>query len=142
MIRPATIRDLDVLFELALKECGRYPLRPDHQKIRSGIEMVISERRHAALVVEREGQVVGALLAATQDNLWAQRCSCQVLFWVCPVPGEGAEMLRRFLKWVRGRQTSIKVAGFMPDHDIDPRVWLLVERAGFKKHGGAYLLYT
>ncbi len=142
MIRFATVSDLDTLFEMVLKECARYPLRPDQEKIANGLKEILELGRHFAMVAERGGKIEGALLAMTHNNLWAQRANCNVLFWVCPIPGEGADMLRRFRKWVYGRRTAIRVAGFAPDIDVDYRVWMLASRVGFMRYGGSYLLYT
>lgn len=142
MIRPATRDDFEALFELVLKNCAHYPLRPDEEKIESGLKEMIDQGRHFAMVAERGGKIEGALLAMTHSNLWAQRANCGVLLWVSEIPGDGAAMLRRFKKWVYGRRTAVRVAGFTPDIETDHRVWKLVERVGFKRYGGAYLLYT
>jgi hypothetical protein len=85
--------------------------------------------------------VDGVLLAFTSDNAWAQRQNCAVMLWVSKIPGAGAMMLRDFRDWMQGRR-AIRVAGFAPDVELDPRVWIIAERIGFERHGGAYLLYN
>ena len=141
-IRPATLADRDALVLMAREESARYPhLRFDMQKTRALVTDAISAARHYALVAEEDKVVKGALLAFTSDNAWAQRKNCAVMFWVSSIPGTGAAMLRQFRDWVKSRR-AIKVAGFAPDIDVDPRVWSLAERIGFERHGGAYLLYN
>jgi len=143
MIRPATLKDKPVIQQMVLKETSRYPLRPDIHKIQDALQEVIEAGRHYAMVAERDGQVEGALLAITNENLWAQRKTCTVVFWMSRSPGDGAALLRRFRQWIKGRRTAIRVAGFSPDIEVDdPRVWELAQRIGFKRYGGSYLYYN
>lgn len=142
MIRPATDKDYDALYDVLEKFCALYPLRPDHERMGSLLTEAIAEGRHFSMVVEQDEELRGALLAYSGRNFWAQRNFCNVVLWYSELPGEGRELLRRFKKWALGRRTSIRVAGFTPDIDVDPRAWLLAERVGFARHGGAYLLYT
>ena len=81
----------------------------------------------------------GVLLALTSSNIWAQRQCCAIMLWVSKIPEGGAELLRFFRTWVSTRR-AIRVAGMAPDLDLDPRVGKLVERIGFTKRGGSYLL--
>lgn len=143
MIRPATLADLDAVYEIALIEANRYPkLMPDPQKIRRGIVNAISSAKHFCWVSEDNGRVNGALIAVSSRNLWAQRDNCLVALWKAHVVGDGRKMMKEFLKWIDTRRI-IRVAGFVPDNnEIDPLVWSLAERLGFRKHGGAYLLYN
>ena len=57
------------------------------------------------------------------------------------VIGGGAALLREFRNWIVPRR-GVKVAGMSPDLDIDKRALQLAERIGFKKNGGAYLIYN
>ena len=142
-IRPATLQDKEVIFQLAVEQCERYPaLRPDFDKIRHQIRLAISSAQHFCRVMEdTQRKVRGVLLAMGGNNLWAQRQFAVVNLWVSDLPGGGATLLRNFRDWAVSRP-AIRVAGIAPDLDVDPRVWDLVQRIGFKKHGGAYLLYT
>ena len=142
-IRPATMQDKIAIFQLALEQAGRYPaLRPDHDRMKNQITLAISSPQHFCWVVENiHHRVAGVLLAMGGSNLWAQRQFCAVNLWVSKLPMGGARLLRHFRNWVLGRP-AIRVAGIAPDLDVDPRVWKLAERIGFKKQGGAYLLYT
>lgn len=143
IIRPATLSDLNTIIDIAMEATLMYPnMRPDKAKIKAlGID-AISAARHYALVTEREnGYIDGVLIAFVTDNSWAQRQNAHVMLWVSRYPGSGAAMLRKFRDWVLSRR-AIKVAGFAPDVELDPRVLELAERIGFKRHGGAYLLYN
>ena len=143
MIRPATLADLNAIFEIALIEASKYPkLMPDRERIRKGITMAISSAKHFCWVSTDDGRVNGALVAVSSNNLWAQRQNCIIALWKSVVVGDGRKMVKEFLKWVDARRI-IRVAGIVPDSDhTDPLVWKLIERLGFRKCGGAYLLYN
>lgn len=142
IIRPATLSDRNAVLALAYEQAEKYPLlRRDAPKMNELFTDVVSAARHYGFVAEQNGEVKGVLLAFTVNNAWAQRQSCGVMLWVSKIPGAGAEMLRQFRDWIKSRR-AIKVAGFAPDVDLDPRVWMLAERIGFQRHGGAYLLYN
>jgi len=143
MIRPATLADTNAIFEIALIEASKYPkLLPDREKIRKHITATISAAKHFAWVSTDDGRVNGAMLAVTSNNLWAQRQNCFVALWKSVVAGDGRKMMKEFLKWVDARRI-IRVAGVVPDSDhFDPLAWKLLERLGFRKCGGAYLIYN
>lgn len=144
MIRPATLIDVESIFGLAVHEVRKYEkLRPSAEKIRKGIIEAISTARHFVWVcVDTQDRPNGVLIGLTGDNLWAQRQNCNIVLWVSDIPGEGVKLLRQFRNWIQSRR-AIKIAGFAPDtDDIDPRVWKLVQKMGFKRYGGAYLLYN
>lgn len=141
MLRSATLSDREAIIGLAKVQMERYPLRPDHSKIKELATEAISSPRHFAWVVDVGGQIQGVLIGLTGDNLWAQRQNCNIALWVSDVPGQGAKLLRKFRDWVLSRR-AIKVAGMCPDLELDSRILKLVERAGFSRQGGAYLLYN
>jgi len=141
IIRPATLGDRDAVLTLAYEQAKRYPLKRDAIKMNELFTDAVSAARHYTLVAEQDGEVKGALLAFTVNNEWAQRQSCGIRLWVSKIPGAGATMLRQFRDWIKSRR-AIKVAGFAPDVDLDPRVLMLAEKIGFQRHGGAYLLYN
>ena len=143
MIRPAVLADIDAIFVIALCEAERYQdLRPDPVKIHKGIIQSISSAKHIALVAEHDGKVTGTLIGLTSDNLWAQRSNCLVVLWYSKIVGDGIKLLRAFKKWVQSRRL-IRVAGFVHDSDhMGRRAFLLAERMGFSRCGGAYLLYN
>lgn len=144
MIRPATLNDISTIIAIGEVYARQYPeLKPDHQKIRHLVTTAISSAKHFAWVSEdRPGNVTGALVAVSSDNLWAQRQNSLIILWASLVAGDGRRMLKEFLKWVDTRRI-IRVAGIVPDNNqTDPRVWKLMERLGFRKYGGAYLVYN
>lgn len=143
MIRPATLADLDMLIRVSTKACELYPkLVPDIKKIRAVLIEAISSPANFAYVSDDEGEITGVLIGLTGKNLWAQRQNCFIPMWLSSKPGEGVMLLRRFKQWLITRR-GIRVAGFSPDiSEIDPRTWELVELLGFKRYGGAYLLYN
>jgi hypothetical protein len=143
MIRPATLSDLNAINEIALIEASKYDrLLADRKKIRAGITSAISSAKHFCWVSEEDGRVNGALVAVSSKNMWAQRDNCIVALWKACVVGDGRKMMKEFLKWIDARRI-IRVAGVVPDSNhVDPLVWSLVERLGFRKCGGAYLLYN
>ncbi len=142
IIRPATLSDHQAILGIAYEQAKRYPLlKRDLRKMSDLFTDSVSAARHYSLVAEENGQVKGVLIAFVTNNAWAQRQNAGVMLWVSKIPGAGAAMLRQFRDWVKSRR-AIKVAGFAPDVDLDPRVWKLAERIGFQRHGGAYLLYN
>jgi len=144
MIRPAILADAEAIFPIAVFECRGYErLLPDPDKIRRGIIQAISSASHFAWVsVDDQDRVNGALIGLTSNNLWAQRKNCFVALWSSAIKGDGAKLLREFKRWVQSRR-AIRVAGFVPDSDhIDWRAYALAERMGFKRNGGAFLLYN
>lgn len=142
VIRPATMTDRDSVFTYAIEGMKRYPrLKPDMDKIRKGLTDVISSAKHFCYVADDEGAIKGVIIGLTGENMWAQRQFCSIPLWVSASPGAGAKLLRALVNWIVSRR-AVKVAGFSPDVDLDPRVWKLAERIGFKRYGGAWLLYN
>ena len=109
--------------------------------MRKMLTEAISSAKHFVWVAEAGGGVGGVLIGLTSGNLWAQRMNCNIVAWVSQVPGEGVKLLRKFTEFVKSRR-AIKVAGACPDIDVDERVWMLAERVGFERRGGAYLLFN
>jgi len=142
VIRAATLADFDAVKDLVLEHTGAYErLKPDHTKMNYIFNMLVSSKAHFAEVVEDDqGVIQGALLALGSENLWATKRNCAVLFWASKIAGTGVQLLRRFKIWWQGRPVY-RVAGFSPDLELDPRTWNIVERLGFVRYGGSYLLY-
>lgn len=147
MIRPATLSDFYEILGMAQAEAQCYPeLKPDLKKMDKGIKMAISSAKHFCWVSQHENDAGnyarGVLLAVSSENLWAQRQNCIVALWKSEIAGDGRRLMKEFLKWVDTRRI-IRVAGIVPDNnEVDPRVWRLMERLGFRKYGGAYLIYN
>ena len=143
MIRPAIFSDIYAIEGIAAFESLKYPdLLIDPKKVRKVLTTAISSPSHFAWVSEGKDGVEGALIAVSSDNLWAQRQNCLITFWTSAIVGDGRRLMKEFLKWVDTRRI-IRVAGIVPDNnETDPRVWKLMERLGFKRYGGAYLIYN
>ena len=143
MIRPAVLSDFYAITGLAAVEAVKYSrLKIDRDKIYKAVKESISSARHFCWVeVDDNDDVTGALIGLTSDNLWAQRSNCFVALWKAE-NGSGRALLQAFKDWVQSRRV-IRVAGFVPDSDhIDWRAYALAERMGFKRNGGAFLLYN
>jgi hypothetical protein len=140
MIRKATLADLGALQELAINHAKQYPyLIPNKESIKKLITECISSAVNFAFVSEYGGRVCGALLAIAHNNLWAQKKSSTVLAFVCNESWDGSKLLNQYAEWVDERPV-IRRAGFQFDIEVDQRVLKMLERAGFKKHGGCYLI--
>ena len=142
IIRPATMQDFDAIYVLAAEQCARYVrIRMDRGRLRDTIRSAISAKQHCALVAVEGREIVGALGAFATANMWAQKQTCAIMLWVSKVAPAGVRLLRRFKVWLKPRR-GIRVAGFAPDLDCHWTVWDIVEKLGFKKQGGCYLLYN
>lgn len=144
MIRPATLGDVKAIAHIANRYAQLYPLlRPSKEKINALVIDAISSARHFCYVSEDHyGDVTGVIAGMCNENTWAERQACHIMLWVSKVVGDGRKMLAELKKWIRSRR-AVRVVGFAPDTDaIDPRVWTLVQRIGFRKAGGAYLYYN
>lgn len=142
-IRPATLANREAIMQIAVGNAvAWYPeLKVDRDKIWDLVTEAISSARHKVLIAEQDGEIVGVLAGMTGDNLWAQRQNCSVMLWVSYLPGAGYKLLRHFRDWVLSRR-AIKVSGFSFDIDVDSRIFKMVERAGFTRHGCSYLMYN
>lgn len=145
MIRPATLGDVNAILSIAEREVlDKYPcLKKDSDKMRHVIVETISSAKHFCWVsCGKSGKPTGVIVGAVSQNMWAQRQCCNIVIWVTEVRGDGVRLLNQLKEWVTTRR-AIKVVGFAPDtDDIDSRVWKLASMLGFKRYGGAYLLYN
>lgn len=138
MIRPAAPSDAKAILDVGMRLADGGPLRPDKDRMWQAILTGISAPSDLTLVSTSEGALRGVLLARVGDNAWAQRKLADLQLWWSDRPGVGAALLRRFKRWVTDRN-AIKLAGFAPAWDLDPRTYALLERCGFRRSGGAYL---
>ena len=142
MIRHGKRTDIKELTDFTLEWATLYPyLRPDRDKIKRAFrEIIFYPATNFCLVATDEDRIRGALIAMQLPNLWAAKNFCSIIFWHSQIAGDGVKMLRMFKQWVDTRSV-IRVAGFHPDIELNPRVLTLAERVGFRQHGGAYLYY-
>ena len=144
MIRAATLGDIHEVLGIARDQARLYRgLKMDVEKMHQVITQAISSARHFCWVeVNDQDYATGVLIGITSHNLWAQRQNCLVALWAAIVPGEGRKLLQQFIEWVQSRR-AIRLAGFVPDSNhIDWRSYAIAERMGFKRNGGAFLLYN
>jgi hypothetical protein len=143
IIRPATLADLEDVVSIAIDQSlVWFPrLAAERVKISRTAVAAISSKQHFCWVAEDEGKVQGVLVGLTGDNLWASGQHTSIVLWVSKIPNGGAALLRRFKKWLQARK-AIVLAGMTPDRDIDQRALRLLERIGFLRSGGSYLLFT
>lgn len=143
IIRNAQLADKPELLAVArqmARQC--YPqLKEDVEKMDSALRAAIVAGPHYARVAIDHGKVVGALIGLTQDLIWAQRRSCQVVLWYSSTPGAGRKLLRDFLTWLPD-QRAIRVAGFYQDTPWDYRITRLLQREGFELRGCALLKFN
>lgn len=141
-IRQAEMRDKREILVLAKEQAARFPkLRMDIEKINDCVVNAMLDNKSFIQVVEDEGKVTGVIGAITTPNLWAQRSCSNVVIWVSKTPGGGVALLRSFKDWIKGRR-AVKLGGISPNLDLDWRILKIMERTGFEKHGGSYLLYN
>lgn len=144
LIRAATLKDKAWLIACAMEQAKElYPrLRANKDKIEALVIDCISSAAHYAQVIEEDGELQGCLLVMVNHNMWAERRAANIHLWVSRVPTLGAKLLREFRDWF-GTRRGIRVAGMVPDFDWpDERIGRLIERIGFTKCGGSYLLYN
>lgn len=141
-IRQAEMRDKREILILAKEQTARFPkLRMDIEKLNDGIASVIPDTNNFVYVVENEGEVTGVIIAITTPNMWAQRTCSNVVLWVSKTPGGGVALLRAFKGWIKARR-AVKLGGISPNLDLDGRILKIMERTGFERHGGSFLLYN
>lgn len=134
------------IFELAKQSAAEFhpQLRPDVGKILELVKEAIGDPKHYCRVARCAGEPRGLLVAFTAPCLWAQRTASHIVLWRAGLPGAGAALLRDYRRWVL-QQPNLRVAGWHPDcqlgESVGYRVGWLMERVGFKRYSGAYLMY-
>ena len=108
--RPATLRDLDAIVDLAVESVSNDPLpvKNDREAMRETAQSLINPA-HFMWVTEVDGEVVAAVGACAQRSFWYRGLQVSVLIYYSRVPRAGAPLLRRFAEWCKGR-SGIKVA--------------------------------
>jgi hypothetical protein len=132
------------IFELAKQSAQEFhpQLRPDIGKILELVKEAIGDPKHYCRVARFAGEPRGLLVAFTAPCLWAQRTASHIVLWRAGLPGAGAALLRDYRRWVL-EQPNLRVAGWSPDCAVPDggRISWLMQRAGFKRTHGAYLMY-
>lgn len=134
------------IFELAKQSAEEFhpQLRPDTGKMLALVKEAIADPKHYCRVARVAGEPRGLLVAFTAPCLWAQRTASHIVLWRAGLAGAGAALLRDYRKWVL-EQPNLRVAGWQQDCrldvDTEVRVGWLMERVGFRRHGGAHVMY-
>lgn len=129
------------IFEIAkISAAQLHPqLKPDVGKILELVKEAIGSPKHYCRLVRGEQWfTTDVLIAFTAPCLWAQRTASHIVLW--RGTGAGATLLRDYRRWVL-EQPNLRVAGLAVDCEIDTRTGALLERVGFHRRGGAYLMY-
>jgi hypothetical protein len=132
IVRIATPSDVDAVCKLGLKalEHDAYEgLVIDRVKVYALATECISSAAHFANVVEKDGEIVGALCAMVHPILFYEKNQATVLQYYCSEPGAGIKMLRAFMQWVKSRH-GIKFISFTLESNSDPRIGDLLKRFG------------
>lgn len=133
-LRPATLKDLDAIVDLAVESVSQNPLpvNIDRGRMRETAVECISSAAHFLWVVEEDGVVCGALAAVVHPSFWYRGGQCSVLLYYARTPGAGIAVIRKFARWVKDRP-MVKVAVFELEPEADPRLAKLLARLGFTR---------
>jgi hypothetical protein len=118
---PADIPDLIELSIEAL-EIDAYPeLLISREKVARQVTASVSSGKHFACVSERDGKVVGGLIAIVDDMLTYERSQATICMWYCRAKGDGLKLMDRFMVWAAGRP-MIKQIQYTGERGGDPRI--------------------
>jgi hypothetical protein len=133
MIRPATLKDVDMVVELgleALNDNAYENMRIDPKKVRKVAIECISGASNFCWVAETGGVVVAAVTVLVHEQLFYERSQASVVqFYSRGHRGQGFSLIKQFLKWARGRR-AIKLITFTLEPGADPRIGKLLSRLG------------
>ena len=139
LIRRAQLMDLKAIVDLAVESVSNNPLPlvVDRAAMLETAAELIKHGQHFAYVAEKDGEVVGALGAATQAGFWHKRMACSVLMFYSRVAGAGIALMREFARWVKARP-AIKLAIYTLEPGMDPRIGKFLRRLGFTHESPTY----
>ena len=134
MIRKAKPGDLEAIVALgveALEQDAYEELVISEAKVRDVATHCISSANDFVWVSEKDDVIRGAFVASIRDMLFYERKQASVLMYYCHEVGDGARLIREFLRWARSRRI-IKMIEFTLEPGADPRIGKLLERMGLK----------
>jgi len=133
MIRKAKPQDIESIVSLAVESVSRNPIpvRIDKSAMRYTAKECMGPTNFC-WVSEIDGEVVAAVAACSQPSFWFERQQCSVLLYYTRVPGEGAKLLRQFMRWVKSRPV-IKVAVMELEPETDQRLVKFLNRIGLDR---------
>jgi hypothetical protein len=138
IMRAAVLSDQKGLVDLALSQAvAIYPnFTPELEKITDLVREAITSRQYFAVVIERDGVIVSALLANSCPHGWARKSVSQIMLWVSGQRGDGRAMLRAYMEWVESRPI-IRMAGMFVDYAAPEWLPDFMVSEGFTHSGGA-----
>lgn len=109
------------------------------ERVTAAVTECISSASHFAWVSEIDGEIVGGLGALVTPMIFHERSQASVLLWYCRVPGDGAALMRQFIRWCRSRPV-IKQVQYTGERGADWRVGALAKRCGLRETLPLYLM--
>lgn len=141
MIRKAIPADIPKAVEIAIEALSidPYPeLVISRERVTTMVTECISSAAHFAWVSEIDGEIVGGLGALVTPMIFHERNQASVLLWYCRRPGDGAALMRQFMRWCAGRPL-IKQIQYTGERGADPRVGRLAIKCGLTEQLPLYL---
>lgn len=134
VIRPAVVKDIDVIVELAMESVMTDPLpvKPDKQAMRETALAMIGNRSQFVWVADEGGVVVACVGVSCSRGFWFHGWQASMLLFWSRRPGAGVALLRRLVEWIRERPI-IKLAVIECEPKIDPRAIRFLKRLGFSR---------
>lgn len=144
MIRQAKVDDLEQIVALGRDLIERAPYLPEGNelKARRALCQCMNSKRHALLVAEHEGTIVGFLAGCVTDYWFSDaQFASDIAFHVHPQHGNYAPyLMRRFVKWAKKfpKVTDVTLA-ISSGLDQDGRVGRMYQNNGFAQSGGMFI---
>jgi len=141
MIRKATPADIHKAVEIAIEALSidPYPqLVISRERVTQAVRECISSSAHFAWVSEINGEIVGGLGALVTPMIFHERNQASILLWYCRTPGDGAALMRQFMRWCMGRPL-IKQIQYTGERGANPMVGELARRCGLDEQLPQYL---
>ena len=141
MIRKAVPSDIPKAVEIAIEALSidPYPeLVISRERVTQIVTECISSSANFAWVSEVDGVVVGGIGALVTPMIFHERSQASVLLWYCPIPRDGAALMRKFLSWCKGRP-MIKLIEYTGERGADPKVGRLAKLLGLDQELPLYL---
>lgn len=146
MSRVATHKDLHPLIDFLIPfhdEGGYKDISINRKTAHANLTHMLSSPMHKIWVVEKDGEICGALGVVSQELWFSKRHYATNLFLCTNNKGKGSAgfLLRKFKKWVNSRplirDVTLAVTSELGNAD---RVEQLYRAVGFKRLGGIYRL--
>jgi hypothetical protein len=132
--RAARLADIPAMVELAVESVSRDPLPVTvcRATMAETLRASVGNPQHFAWVTERDGAVIGAVVAQTFRGFWFMRRQCSVLMYFTREGGGCMPLLRELARWIKARP-AIKLAVLELEPGADPRLISALHRLGFAR---------